>query len=502
MESNEKGTSARTVQALNGRMGLWVSKSVKRAFDIAGSFFGLVLLSPLFLITAVHIRRDTPGPVYYRGPRAGRGGRVFQILKFRTMYETPESYSGHRITGQDDGRVTPVGEWLRRTKLNELPQLWNVLVGEMSFVGPRPEDPEIAAKWSEEVRGEIFSVRPGITSPASVIFRDEQKLLKHSSVMDDYFQSVLPEKLRLDQLYVRHHTLIGDLDVIFMTLIILLPGLRQSVVPETTLYSGAVYNFCRRYLSWFILDTLTAFIAVSVTGVLWRTAAPLDLGLEFAASIALGIALLFGIINTMLGLGNVPWRQAPAIHVVELAFSTSLVVGVAASVNQFWPNGHFLPFGMIVYSGMLSFFGFVIIRYRERLITGLATRWIQTRKQTSLIGEHVLVVGAGRCGKLATWLIENSDLAPAFSIAGIVDDDFFKQRYTINGYPVLGTTHDISALVEKKNIGLIVFAIRNLTPANKKRILAQCRDSQARLLMIPDLLTVLDEYLMKQIQEE
>ncbi|MCJ7824082.1 MAG: sugar transferase, partial [Anaerolineales bacterium] len=370
MDSNEKGTSARTVQASNGGMGLWASKLIKRAFDIVCSFFGLVLLSLLFLIIAVRIRFDSPGPVYYRGPRVGRGGRVFKILKFRTMYETPESYNGHLITGQNDGRITPLGAWLRRTKLNELPQLWNVLVGEMSFVGPRPEDPEIAAKWSEEVRGEVLSVPPGITSPASVIFRDEQKLLKHSSVMDDYFQSVLPEKLRLDQLYVRHHNLLGDLDVIFMTLIILLPGLRQSVVPETTLYSGAVYNFCRRYLSWFILDTLTAFTAVSVTGVMWRTAAPLDLGLVLAARAALGIALLFGIINTMLGLGNVPWRQAPAIHVVELAFSTSLVVGVAAIVSRYCPCGHFLPFGMIVYSGMLSFFGFVIIRYRERLITG------------------------------------------------------------------------------------------------------------------------------------
>lgn len=110
--------------------------------------------------------------------------------------------------------------------------------------------------------------------------------------------------------------------------------------------------------------------------------------------------------------------------------------------------------------------------------------------------------GGERCGKLAIWLLENSDLSPAFSIRGIVDDDFFKQNYNINGYPVLGTTHDITALVEKKNIGLIVFAISNITPANKKRILALCQGVQTRILMIPDLLNVLNRYLMKQTGEE
>ena len=92
-----------------------------------------------------------PGPVYYRGPRVGRGGREFLILKYRTMYERPESYSGPPLTAQDDPRVTPIGRWLRRTKLNELPQLWNVLKGEMSIVGPRPEDPAIVKTWPRAI---------------------------------------------------------------------------------------------------------------------------------------------------------------------------------------------------------------------------------------------------------------------------------------------------------------------------------------------------------------
>jgi lipopolysaccharide/colanic/teichoic acid biosynthesis glycosyltransferase len=210
----------------------------KRLFDILASFFGMLFLSPLFLYVAIRIKKDSPGPVFFKGSRAGKNGREFKVIKFRTMYELPESYHGSRITADDDKRITSFGKWLSDTKFNELPQLWNVLKGEMSFVGPRPEDYEIAMQWPEEIRAEVLSVRPGITSPASVIYRDEKKLLQGTSVMDDYLRKILPEKQRLDQLYVRQQSLMGDLDVIFMTLILLLPGLRKVRPNESTLYSG------------------------------------------------------------------------------------------------------------------------------------------------------------------------------------------------------------------------------------------------------------------------
>ncbi|GAG83392.1 unnamed protein product, partial [marine sediment metagenome] len=186
----------------------------KRFFDLIASTLGLLLLSPFFAIIAFQIRRDSPGPIFYRGVRAGHRGKTFQILKFRTMYERPESYQGPSITTSDDPRITPMGKFLRDTKLNELPQLWNVLKGDMSLVGPRPEDPEIAAEWSDEVRREVLSVRPGITSPASVLFPDEERQLPQGMLMQTYFKEVQPNKLRLHQLYVRYHTFWNDLDVL------------------------------------------------------------------------------------------------------------------------------------------------------------------------------------------------------------------------------------------------------------------------------------------------
>jgi lipopolysaccharide/colanic/teichoic acid biosynthesis glycosyltransferase len=202
-----------------------LNNAVKRLLDILASAFGLLLFGPLFLFLAWRIKRDSPGPVFYRGPRLGRGGRIFQILKFRTMYEQSQSYAGPRVTAQDDPRITPLGKWLRYTKLNELPQLWNVLVGEMSLVGPRPEDPELGMAWPAEVRREVLSVRPGITSPASVQFHNEEDLLANKQVISTYMEDIVPFKLRLDQLYVRHHSLWLDLDTLFWTFMVLVPKL-------------------------------------------------------------------------------------------------------------------------------------------------------------------------------------------------------------------------------------------------------------------------------------
>lgn len=200
-----------------------ISDLARRLIDITISSIGLLLLSPLFIWLAWKIKRDSPGPIFYRGPRLGRGGNIFYMFKFRTMYEDSHSYTGPRLTTVDDPRVTPLGRWLRDTKLNELPQLWNVLAGEMSLVGPRPEDPEIGARWPRKIRDELLSIRPGITSPASVRYHHEETLLQSGNLMQSYFSSILPTKLRLDQLYVRRRSLLLDLDVIYWTFRILLP---------------------------------------------------------------------------------------------------------------------------------------------------------------------------------------------------------------------------------------------------------------------------------------
>jgi lipopolysaccharide/colanic/teichoic acid biosynthesis glycosyltransferase len=187
----------------------------KRALDLLISGLGLVLLSPLLLFLALWIKLDSRGPVLYRGKRVGKDGRHFSMCKFRTMVERAER-TGPAVTYRDDPRITKAGRFLRRTKLDELPQLLNVLRGEMSLVGPRPEDPVYVALYTEEQR-QVLSVKPGVTGPTQLEYRDEASMLDGESVNEDYVSQIMPQKLKLDLEYVRNRSLLLDLKILWRT---------------------------------------------------------------------------------------------------------------------------------------------------------------------------------------------------------------------------------------------------------------------------------------------
>lgn len=462
---------------------------LRRLVDIVLSLIGLIILSPLFVFTAIAIKRSSPGPVFYWGPRAGKNGKVFRILKFRTMYERKESYDGPKVTAENDPRVTPLGRILRQTKVNELPQLWNVLRGEMSMVGPRPEDPDIIQEWPENVRKEILSVRPGITSPASVVYRNEEDLLQSSSLMDTYLWDILPSKFRLDQLYVRNRSVLTDLDVIFWTAVALIPRLKGFSVPEHLLYWGPLARFTYHYLGWFAIDFLVSFVAVSVVGVLRRLQDPLDLGFHVAVLIAFGIALAFSLINAATGLNRINWARATAQEALDLGFSSAVVTTLLLVINLVYPREVRFPLSVIIVSGLLSYLGFISVRYRMRLLTGIAQRWLRVRSSAMTnLGERVLIVGAGEVARFAVWLLTNESLNQAFSIVGMVDDNPRKVGSKIDGYTVISTTNNIPAMVEKHDVGLILFAIADIQPDEQERILVLCQGTSARIIPIPDII--------------
>jgi lipopolysaccharide/colanic/teichoic acid biosynthesis glycosyltransferase len=491
-----------TIQLKSLKFGKRLSNLVIRVFNVLIAFFGLLILFPVLTFFALLIVHESPGPIFYWSLRVGRGGRLFHMYKFRTMREEPASYSGPRITAHDDDRVTPLGAWLRKTKINELPQLWNVLKGDMNLVGPRPEDPEIVATWPEDVRQELLSVQPGITSPASIVYRHEEKLLNHKTVEKDYLSNIVPDKLRLDQLYVRNRSMLTNLDVLLWTAIALLPPLTQTPVPEGLLFVGPFSRFMRRYLSWFVIDVLVAIASFGIIGLIWRANGPLDIGFGVALLVAIAAAVLFSLINSLLGLGRISWKQARPYYVFDLALSVFITTAILFAINWYWSKDHLLPPGMIIEFGIIAFLGFFIVRYRERLITGLASRWVLLRSQTAILGERILIVGAGECGQLACWLIGKSRYASAFSIVGMVDDDPNKHGMKVEGLPVLGATKDIPALVEKKNIGVIMFAISRIKIREQERILKLCRQTPARVVVIPDLLDILETTLFQRTTEK
>ena len=188
---------------------------MKRTFDLAAAVVGLVVTSPLVLASAVAVKLDSHGPAFFNGPRVGRNGHVFYMHKLRTM-RTGADVAGPAVTGGNDPRVTRVGRFLRRTKVDELPQLWNVLVGEMSLVGPRPEHPSYVERYTPEQR-RLLSVRPGITGPAALAFIDEEAELGGAEPENVYLAVVLPRKLDLELGYIEHATFGSDLLILLQT---------------------------------------------------------------------------------------------------------------------------------------------------------------------------------------------------------------------------------------------------------------------------------------------
>jgi len=189
---------------------------LKRLFDFMSSLIGLVLLFPLMLIISILIKLDSIGPVFFKQKRVGKDGKLFTMIKFRSMSVVQESNSTVSVKG--DARITKIGAFLRKFKLDELPELWNVLIGQMSLVGPRPD----VEGFADELKGDdrlILELRPGITGPASLKYANEEELLSQKSNPEKYNKEVIfPDKVRINLDYYRKQNLILDLKIIFATI--------------------------------------------------------------------------------------------------------------------------------------------------------------------------------------------------------------------------------------------------------------------------------------------
>lgn len=194
---------------------------MKRLFDIIMSGLGLIVLSPLFLILAIWIKLDSPGPIFFRQVRVGRFNKDFRIFKFRSMRVGSDKGSQVTIGGRDP-RITRSGYFIRKFKLDELPQLINVFIGDMSLVGPRPEVRHYVDHWTPE-QMHVLDVRPGITDPASIKFRNENELLEKAEDPEKYYiEVIMQDKLKLYLDYVRNHSFWGDIALIFKTFYVII----------------------------------------------------------------------------------------------------------------------------------------------------------------------------------------------------------------------------------------------------------------------------------------
>ncbi|MBN2676726.1 MAG: sugar transferase, partial [Anaerolineaceae bacterium] len=356
--------------------------------------------------------------------------------------------------------------------------------------GPRPEDPEIVKSWPKQVQQEVLSIRPGLTSPASVLYHDEEALLGAGSLMETYFGVIQPSKIRLDQLYVRHRSFWVDLDILLWTALVLLPGRSSTKPRERQLYGGALQRGVSYLSNWFVIDFFVALSAIGISGVAWRLVGPLDIGLGKSILEALYFAIVFTIIGAMVGIQKIHWSKASPTEVYWLMLTFFIATFVLLGINFFT---NMVPIRLLLTATVLTFFGLVITRFRSRLVTGTVSQLLRARRSESLYQERILIVGSGDAGSYAAWMLANSRDGAKFNVVGFVDDDFTKQGSRIRGINVLGGTEEIEEIVRKHDVGIILYAIHNIDIQTSNEILERCQATPAQVIHFPDVIGHLSE---------
>ena len=479
---------------------------MKRTFDICMAALGLVLTAPLLAIISVLIKLDSQGPVIFRQVRVGQGFRPFAIQKFRTMaVDAPGT--GLPLTVGQDSRITRIGRILRKCKLDELPQLWNVLIGDMSFVGPRPEVPRYVECLRAEF-SEVLTVRPGITDLASLRYIDEASILAYSSNPEEEYQlKVLPEKLRLAKFYIRHMSLRLDLAIIIQTLLHIAripavvfthPELKAAVDPPWTSLSSFIVRWRKPIIV--VLDVSLIILANYFAFALRYDGSIPGSELRAFEQTVLALVAIRGVAFALFGLNEGLWKYT---SIWDLQ---NIIGGVLASTVVFYGWVHWVmgissyPRSIFAIDAILLIGLLAGVRLPSRV---LRDKPIFQKKR------KVLVVGAGDSGER---VVREMKTRAEFNCQpiGFVDDNVGLLNQRIHGVRVLGTVQDLPKIVERLKPEVVVVAepnaapefLRDLViklepynisiktlPAKEELLADQSTVSQIRNVSIPDLLS-------------
>jgi FlaA1/EpsC-like NDP-sugar epimerase/lipopolysaccharide/colanic/teichoic acid biosynthesis glycosyltransferase len=427
-------------------------------------------------VIASLIKRDSAGPVFYRGERVGKNGTRFRIYKFRTMLADADR-AGPGITARDDPRVTRFGRRLRRSKLDNLPQLINVVRGEMSLVGPRPEIPEMVDHYSPLFR-RVLALRPGITSPASLAYRNEEKLIRTDP--SQYADIVLPERLALDLRYVLRHSFGTDLRIIAQTV--------GAVFGLDSVALRWLARSVRQHVPWLLLDApvLAAAFYFALFLRLLDTPSGISSYLGAITRSILPLLVLYLVMTLLWGVHRRIWRFASAADVRPIfgATATATAIALAFDVLSSGRGPRLVPLGVILLGGFFSACGMVFIRYGSRLLRGLLP--------AGRVGEgtRAIIYGAGDAGQHLALRLLTHESGDVYDLVGFVDDDPLKRGQRIHGLPVLGGRLDLGHITERRRIDLIIIAINNVRGEDLRQILTTAQQTPAQIRIIPNVFEV------------
>ena len=447
---------------------------MKRAFDIFLSLIGLILLLPVLAIVAFLIKITTsPGPVLFVQKRIGRNLRPFNLCKFRTMVpDAPEK--GRPFTAGNDPRVTRLGRFLRKTKIDELPQLWNVLEGDMSFVGPRPEVWEYVSKYRDDYE-EILKIRPGITDIASLAYSDEEAVLKGREDPEGYYVHVLlPEKIKLAREYVRKASLLYDLELICRTV------LKLAYPYETVLRMINALSPYRRtavigvQLGIFTASNYLAFLIRFDAGV---PPSQVYLFLRYLPLLLLCRVFFLFVFSLDRGL----WRYASIRDLRSIAAATSLGSLLFVLGTRYFVGNMSYPRSVFIIDWFLNIFLLGGVRIFRRL---------HEKARDKSMKKRSIVIGAGDAAEMLLRDIEQSHYYP-YEVAGLIDDNPGKKGLRLRGVPILGTRKDLAAILEREKPDEFIIAMPSTDPSALQGIVKDLRQYGKPIKTLPRLWDIL-----------
>ena len=461
----------------------------KRLLDVVAALLGLLLLAPAFLLIAAAIRLESPGPVFFRQERVGRHGRPFRIYKFRTMAEAQAGSGGPQVTAAGDSRVTRVGAWLRRFKLDELAQLIDVLRGTMSLVGPRPEVPRFVEHYPQEWRERLLSVRPGITDFASVRYRDEGELLAAAADPErEYLEVVLPAKLQYALDYVDNPTLGTDLRVLGLTLrTVFVPSLPSPrslfAMNDSKLWGRLDQAMSALHPRNRAVATIADAFVILVS---WHATYLFRLGFErwqpgrpwYDDYVSFGVVAVYLVFLAITGVPRGLWLFFGFDDFRRIA-AACVMAGLISAVVILMAQLTAVARAVLLLHPLFCVVALSLTRMIYRLIAEQARAAVEGAE-----GEprRAIVLGAGEAGRRLVSGIHRRD---GWTVLALLDDDPAKQGLRIGGVTVTGPLPDLLKPHVLAGATHVIIALPGAAPKRRAQVLELARQSRLPVLTVP-----------------
>jgi FlaA1/EpsC-like NDP-sugar epimerase/lipopolysaccharide/colanic/teichoic acid biosynthesis glycosyltransferase len=446
-----------------------INSVLKRSFDIFLAVLGIVLFLPFFPLISLLIKLDSVGPIFYLCNRVGKNQQIFKMFKFRTMYETIARVGGS-VSPQGDPRVTPIGRFLRRTKINEIPQLINILKGNMTFVGPRPEAPDLAALYPVYAQ-EVFTVKPGLVGPNQILGRNEEEWYPPNVDPQQYYiETILPQKLPIDLAYVRESSFGKDMIYIFF-------GLKE------TLFKAFSWQFVLQNRSQIYLlgcDLLAILLSFGLANIL--KSADSSVPISFTATwhilpmivlVRASCFLAFGLYSTL-----IRYLSYADIFAVWKAVTTGTLI-LIGGVFLFHLSALSKPFLLI------DWLCLTLLMSSLRFVLRLAREW-QSGSKDHNPRRRVLIFGAGDAGSLAYQALM-AEKEQVYNVIGFLDDDPTKRHKTLHGKKVLGNRFNLETVVKLYQIQEIFLALPSAPIQEMAQIRQTCQHARVPYRTFPTL---------------